>query len=64
MLEKVEPNKDLIPLQNPLDVKELAPKSSAGQTLEDEPGDPTLGRESVPSRETDRKPKSSIKSPR
>ena len=65
MLEKVDPIKELIPLQTPLEVRELAPKSSAGNTLEDEPPvDPTAGRESVLSRETDKKPKSSLKSPR
>ena len=65
MLEKVDPIKELIPLQTPLEVRELAPRSSAGNTLEDEPPvDAPAGRESVLSRETDRKPKSSLKSPR
>lgn len=64
MLEKVDPIKELIPLQTPLEVREMAPKSSAGNTLEDEPPVDLAGRESVLSRETDKKPKSSLKSPR
>ena len=67
MLDKVEPNKDLIPVQAPLNLKEVAPKSSAGRGASigesAEPGE-TMDRESVLSKESNQKPKSSMKSQR